>query len=68
MRSVRSYVREEPGSEERADRLVKLLAAGLERLLRSRRTGEGSGQEPVDFAPNLLVTTDGQFNGHGEEH
>lgn len=68
MRSVRSYVKMEPGSEERTEQLVALLAAGLERFLRSRRTGEGSGQEPVDFGPNLSVTTDGQSNGHGEEH
>jgi hypothetical protein len=68
MRSVCSHVREEPGSKERADRLVKLLAAGLERFLRRQGTGEGSGQEPVDFGPNLSVTTDGEFNGHGEEH
>jgi hypothetical protein len=66
MRSVRSYVREGPESEERTDRLATLLAAGLERLLRSRIASKGSGEEPVDFRPNLSVTTDGQSDDHSE--
>jgi len=63
MRSVRSYVKMEPGSEERTEQLVALLASGLERFLRNGGPGTGSGNEPVDFPPNLSVTTDGQSEG-----
>jgi hypothetical protein len=68
MRSVRNYVREGSGSEERTDRLVTLLAAGLEQFPRCRRTSEGSGREPVDFPPDLSVTTDCRSDGYVEEN
>ncbi len=51
-------VSEEPTEEEGLDRLMALLATGLERLL-SREQGGRSDPETVDYPPTLPPTSNG---------
>ena len=51
-------VSEEPKGEEGLDRLMALLATGLERLL-SREQGGRSDPKTVDYPPTLPPTSNG---------
>jgi hypothetical protein len=64
---VQSYVREEPADAERTRKVAAILAAGLERLLRSRKEAVKNPYAGLDFPPDLSVTTDCQSNGDAEE-
>jgi len=64
---VQSYVREEPDDEERPRKVAAILAAGLERLMRSQEEVRKETRTAVDFSPDLSVTTDCQSNGNVEE-
>ena len=54
-------------AEANADRLVAILAAGLERLLRGSEGPEDEAVSTVDFPPALRVTTGYESNGYAEE-
>jgi hypothetical protein len=66
-RVVLGYADKGPDSADRTDRLVALLAVGMERLLRSRKEAVKNPDTAVDFPPDLSVTTDCQSNGNVEE-
>jgi hypothetical protein len=68
MRSLKcNYTDGAAGNEQRSQQVAAILAAGLERLLRSRKDAGQRAGTPLDFPPNVSVTTDYQSNGNAEE-
>jgi len=63
---VQSYVREEPDDEERTRQVASILAAGLERFLKSREEAGRQAGTALDFPANVSVTTDCRSNDYGE--
>ncbi len=66
-RVVLRYTDKGPDWADQTDRVVALLAVGMERLLRSRKEAVENPDTAVDFPPDLSVTTDCQSNGSAEE-
>ncbi len=54
--------------EDRSDRLVKLLATGLERLLSRRASGDPSTSYDVDFSASLSPNRHAPDDEHDGEH
>ena len=68
MRSLKcNYIDDAAGNEERTRQVASILAAGLERFLKSRKEAAKNPDTAVDFPPDLSVTTDCQSNGNVEE-
>ena len=67
MRSLKcNYIDDAAGNEERTRQIASILAAGLERFLKSRKeTGRQAGTA-LDFPANVSVTTDCRSNGYAE--
>jgi len=61
-----NWVGDAAGNEERTRQVASILAAALERLLRSRKDAGQRAGTPLDFPPNVSVTTDYQSNGNAE--
>jgi len=66
-RVVLRYADKGPDWADQTDRVVALLAVGMERLLRSRKEAVKNPDAGLDFPPDLSVTTDCQSNGSAEE-
>ena len=67
MRFLKSnYIDDVAGNEERIRQVASILAAGLERLLKGRKEAGQRADTPLDFPPNVSVTTDYQSNGNAE--
>jgi len=67
MRSLKcNNVDDAAGNEERTRQVALILAAGLERLLKGRKEAGQRAGTPLDFPPNVSVTTDYQSNGNVE--
>jgi hypothetical protein len=67
MRSLKcNYTDGAAGGEERSRQVVAILAAGLERLLKSRKEADRQAGTALDFPPNVSVTTDCRSNGNVE--
>ena len=67
MRSLKcNYTDAAAGNEERVRQVASILAAGLERLLERRKEAGQRAGTPLDFPPNVSVTTDYQSNGNAE--
>jgi hypothetical protein len=67
MRSLKcKYSDDAAGNEERTRQIASILAAGLERLLKSRKDADRQAGTALDFPPNVSVTTDYQPNGDVE--
>jgi len=68
MRSLEcNYIDAAAENEERTRQVASILAAGLERLLRSRKDAGRQAGTALDFPPNVSVTTDCQSNGYVKE-
>jgi len=68
MRSLKcNYIDDAAGNEQRTRQVASILAAGLERLLKSRKEAARQAGTALDFPPNVSVTTDCQSNGYAEE-
>ena len=68
MRSLKcNYIDDAAGNEQRTRQMASILAAGLERLLNSRKEAGQRAGTALDFPPNVSVTTDCRSNGYAEE-
>ena len=61
------YVTEEPGSGERSQQIVAILASALERALRHRPEALDKPRTRVDFVANQRVTTDCQSSDYEKD-
>ncbi len=67
MRSLEcNYIDDAAGNEERTRQVASILAAGLERFLKSRKEAGRQAGTALDFPPNVSVTTDCQSNGYAK--
>ncbi len=67
MRSLKcNYIDDAAGSEERTRQVASILAAGLERFLKSRKEAGRQAGTALDFPANVSVTTDCRSNGYAE--